>query len=262
MMKGLKGKNAVVTGAARGIGRGIAERFASEGVNVLLADILEDEAKAAAAELAEKYGVSTQTYGVDLTDNNQIEAMMEYADKNLGSIDILVCNAGITIHNWATDYTIEEIDKVFDLDLRGYYLCARTAARYMKKQGKGNIVMISSANSVVYHSKRSLYNVSKAATAGMAGTLGVELARFGIRVNSVGPGYVLTDLVKNGVANGTIKMEENFKVIPDKRFIEIEEIASVVAFLASDESSAINGQNIIADLGWSKNALPEDADMK
>lgn len=262
MMKGLKGKNAVVTGAARGIGRGIAERFASEGVNVLLADILEDEAKAAAAELAEKYGVSTQTYGVDLTDNDQIEAMMEYADKNLGSIDILVCNAGITIHNWATDYTIAEIDKVFDLDLRGYYLCARTAARYMKKQGKGNIVMISSANSVVYHSKRSLYNVSKAATAGMAGTLGVELARFGIRVNSVGPGYVLTDLVKNGVANGTIKMEENFKVIPDKRFIEIEEIASVVAFLASDESSAINGQNIIADLGWSKNALPEDADMK
>lgn len=262
MMKGLKGKNAVVTGAARGIGRGIAERFASEGVNVLLADILEDEAKAAAAELAEKYGVSTQTYGVDLTDNDQIEDMMEYADKNLGSIDILVCNAGITIHNWATDYTIEEIDKVFDLDLRGYYLCARTAARYMKKQGKGNIVMISSANSVVYHSKRSLYNVSKAATAGMAGTLGVELARFGIRVNSVGPGYVLTDLVKNGVANGTIKMEENFKVIPDKRFIEIEEIASVVAFLASDESSAINGQNIIADLGWSKNALPEDADMK
>ena len=173
-----------------------------------------------------------------------------------------MCNAGITIHNWATDYTIEEIDKVFDLDLRGYCLCARTAARYMKENGKGNIVMISSANSVIYHSKRSLYNVSKAATAGMAGTLGVELARFGIRVNSVGPGYVATDLVRQGVENGTIKMDRNFQVIPEKRFIEVEEIASIVAFLASDESSAINGQNIIADLGWSKNALPEDKDME
>ena len=182
MMRGLKGKNAVITGAAKGIGLGIAQRFAQEGAHVFL-------------------------------------------------------------------------------DIRGYYLCARTAARYMKKQGKGNIVMISSANSVIYHSKRSLYNVSKAAVAGMAGTLGVELARFGIRVNALGPGYVATDLVRNGVANGTINMERNFEVIPEKRFIEVAEIASVAAFLASDESSAINGQNILADLGWSKNALPEDKKM-
>ena len=262
MRKNLKGKYAVVTGAAKGIGRGIAERFAEEGVNVLAADILGEEADAAARELTEKYGIKAEGYQIDLTSNDEIEAMMEYAWNTFGGIDILVCNAGITIHNWATDYPIEDIDKVFDLDMRGYYLCARTAARYMKKQGKGNIVMISSANSVIYHSKRSLYNVSKAATAGMAGTLGVELARFGIRVNSVGPGYVATDLVKNGVANGTIKMDRNFQVIPEKRFIEVDEIASVVTFLASDESSAINGQNIIADLGWSKNALPEDTDME
>lgn len=261
-MRGLKGKNAIVTGGAKGIGLGIAERFAKEGVNVFVADILEDEAKKQADRIAKTYGVKTESYKVDLRVNDQIEAMMEHMNESFGSIDILVCNAGITIHNWATDYPIEDIDKVFDLDLRGYYLCARTAARYMKKQGKGNIVMISSANSVIYHSKRSLYNVSKAATAGMAGTLGVELARFGIRVNAVGPGYVATDLVKNGVANGTIKMDRNFEVIPEKRFIEVEEIASVVAFLASEESSAINGQNILADLGWSKNALPEDTDME
>ena len=261
-MKGLKGKNAVITGAAKGIGLGIARRFAEEGVNVFMADILGDEVKKQATELARTYEVKTEGFRIDLTDNGQIEKMMAYAAESFGSIDILVCNAGITIHNWATDYPIEDIDRVFDLDLRGYYLCARNAARYMKKQGKGNIVMISSANSVIYHSKRSLYNVCKAATAGMAGTLGVELARFGIRVNALGPGYVATDLVKNGVANGTIKMDRNFQVIPEKRFIEVEEIASVAAFLASDESSAINGQNILADLGWSKNALPEDKDME
>lgn len=261
-MKNLRGKYAVITGAAKGIGLGIAERFAQEGVNLLMADILGDEAKSEASRLSAEYGIEAKGYQVDLTSNDEIESMMSFAFDTFGRIDILVCNAGITIHNWATDYSIEEIDKVFDLDLRGYYLCARTAARYMKKKGKGNIVMISSANSVIYHSKRSLYNVSKAATAGMAGTLGVELARFGIRVNSVGPGYVATDLVRQGVENGTIKMDRNFQVIPEKRFIEVEEIASVVAFLASDESSAINGQNIIADLGWSKNALPEDTDME
>ncbi len=260
-MRGLKGKNAVITGAAKGIGLGIAQRFAQEGVHVFMADVLADEVKKQAEDIAKIYGVKAEGYPVDLTDNEQIEAMMARASESFGSIDILVCNAGITIHNWATDYPIEDIDKVFALDLRGYYLCARTAARYMKKQGKGNIVMISSANSVIYHSKRSLYNVSKAAVAGMAGTLGVELARFGIRVNALGPGYVATDLVKNGVANGTIKMERNFEVIPEKRFIEVAEIASVAAFLASDESSAINGQNILADLGWSKNALPEAQDM-
>lgn len=262
MMKNLRGKHAIVTGAAKGIGRGIAERFAQEGVDVLLADILGDQAKEAAGELEAAYGIRAEGYAIDLSSNDEIEAMMDYANKTFGSIDILVCNAGITIHNWATDYSIEEIDKVFALDIRSYYLCARTAARYMKQQGKGSIVMISSANSVIYHSKRSLYNVSKSATAGMAGTLGVELARFGIRVNSVGPGYVATDLVKAGVENGTIKMDRNFQVIPEKRFIEVEEIASVVAFLASDEASAINGQNILADLGWSKNALPEDTDIE
>lgn len=261
-MKNLKGKNAVITGAAKGIGLGIAERFAQEGVNVLLADILGADAKQQAKHLANEYGIDAIGYQVDLTSNDEIEEMMDFAFNYMGSIDILVCNAGITIHNWATEYSVEEIDKVFDLDLRGYYLCARIAARYMKKQKKGNIVMISSANSVIYHSKRSLYNVSKAATAGMAGTLGVELARFGIRVNAVGPGYVETDLVKKGVENGTIQMEKNFQVIPEKRFIKVEEIASIVAFLASDESSAINGQNIIADLGWSKNALPEDVSMQ
>ena len=261
MMRGLKGKNAVITGAAIGIGLGIAQRFAQEGALVFMADVLADEVKKQAEDIAKAYGVKAEGYPVDLTDNEQIEAMMARASESFGSIDILVCNAGITIHNWATDYPIEDIDKVFALDIRGYYLCARTAARYMKKQGKGNIVMISSANSVIYHSKRSLYNVSKAAVAGMAGTLGVELARFGIRVNALGPGYVATDLVRNGVANGTINMERNFEVIPEKRFIEVAEIASVAAFLASDESSAINGQNILADLGWSKNALPEDKKM-
>ncbi len=262
-MKGLKGKNVLVTGAAKGIGKGIAERFASEGANVLVADILAEEAQKTAAALAEQYGVRVESYQIDLTHNDEIEQMMADMAASFGSIDILVCNAGITIHNWATEYPLSDIDKVFALDMRAYYLCSRVAARYMKEQeGKGRIVCISSVNSQVYHSKRSLYNVCKSAVNGMVGTLGVEWARFGLRINAVAPGYVATDLVKGGVENGTIDLTRNMEVIPMKRLIEVSEIAAAVAFLASDEASAITGQTLFVDGGWSKDALPEDIDMK
>ena len=102
-MRGLKGKNAVITGAAKGIGLGIAQRFAQEGVHVFMADVLADEVKKQAEDIAKTYGVKAEGYPVDLTDNEQIEAMMARASESFGSIDILVCNAGITIHNWATD---------------------------------------------------------------------------------------------------------------------------------------------------------------
>lgn len=255
-------KNVVVTGAAKGIGKGIAKRFSEEGANVLVADILEDQASETAAELAAMYNTKVIPYQIDLTKSEQIEAMMEYASNTMGSIDVLVCNAGITIHNWATDYEIETINKVFDIDIKAYYLCARTAARYMKEQeNKGSIVCISSVNSAVYHSKRSLYNVSKAAVNGMVGTLGVEWGRFGIRINAVAPGYVATDLVKTGIDNGTINLNRNMEVIPMKRLIEVDEIANAVAFLASSQASAITAQTLFVDGGWSKDALPEDLDM-
>ena len=262
-MKGINNKNILVTGAAKGIGKGIAERFASEGANILAADILGEEAKSVARELSEKYSVKAEGYQIDLTNNDEIEKMMAYMAENFGSIDILVCNAGITIHNWATDYPLEDIDKVFDLDMRAYYLCSRVAARYMKQQeSKGNIVCISSVNSHVYHSKRSLYNVCKSAVNGMVGTFGVEWARYGIRVNAVAPGYVATDLVRAGVENGTIDLKRNMEVIPMKRLVEVSEIAAAVCFLASDEASAITGQTLFVDGGWSKDALPEDLDME
>lgn len=106
-MRGLAQKNALVTGAAKGIGRGIAERLASAGTNVMMADILGDEAKTAAEEIGQKYGVRAIPYEVDLTDNDQIEKMISDFTETMGSLDILVCNAGITIHNWATDYSLE-----------------------------------------------------------------------------------------------------------------------------------------------------------
>ena len=261
-MRGLQNKYAIVTGAAKGIGKGIARRFAGEGVHVLIADILAEGAEKTAAEIREEFGVTAIAYPIDLTKNEEIEAMMAYAHDTFGSIDILVCNAGVTIHNWATDYPVETIDFVLNIDLRAHYLCARTAARYMKEQPtKGNVVCISSVNSAIYHSKRSLYNISKAGINGMVGTLGVEWARFGIRINAVAPGYVGTDLVNDLVAEGKLDLTNNMQVIPIKRLIEVEEIANTVAFLASDEASGITAQTIFVDGGWSKDALPEEKDI-
>lgn len=261
-MRGLKEKHAIVTGGAKGIGKGIARRLAREGAEILVADILPEEAEATAREIREEFGVKALAYAIDLTKNEEVEAMMDFANERFGSIDILVCNAGVTIHNWATDYPVETIDYVLNLDLRAHYLCARTAARYMKEQPeRGNVVCISSVNSAVYHSKRSLYNISKAGLNGMVGTLGVEWARFGIRVNAVAPGYVGTDLVNDLVAEGKLDLSRNMQVIPMKRLIEVEEVANAVAFLASDEASGITSQTLFVDGGWSKDALPEEKEM-
>lgn len=261
-MRGLQGKNAIITGGAKGIGKGVARRLASEGTHVVIADILAEEAEKTAAEIAEEFGITALPYAIDLTKNEEIEAMMAWVNEVMGSIDIVICNAGVTIHNWATDYPVETIDFVFNIDLRAHYLCARTAARYMKNQeNRGSIVAISSVNSAVYHSKRSLYNISKAGINGMVGTLGVEWGRFGIRINAVAPGYVETDLVKDLVKAGKLDLENNMQVIPMKRLVEVEEVANAVAFLASDEASAITAQTLFVDCGWSKDALPEDKEL-
>ena len=117
-MRGLQGKYAIVTGAAKGIGKGIARRLAAEGTHVLVADILAEEAEATAAAIRSEFGVTAVAYTIDLTKNEEIEAMMAFAHDIFGSIDILVCNAGVTIHNWATDYPVETIDFVLNIDLR------------------------------------------------------------------------------------------------------------------------------------------------
>ena len=144
----------------------------------MIADILGDEARAVAEEIEKKYGVRAVPYEVDLMDNDQIEKMISGFTETMGSLDVLVCNAGITIHNWATDYSLEQINKVFDIDLKAYYLCSRCAARVMKEQEtKGNIVCISSVNSAVYHSKRSLYNVSKGSGQWYGGHIGGRMGQ-------------------------------------------------------------------------------------
>ena len=249
-------KIAVITGGANGIGKGIVTKFLSEGYKVYVFDIDDSFQQTIQGES------NIVFVKVDLTKDEDVIRAFDQVISTDGRLDVLVCDAGIQIREWAIDFPMEKFDRLMNLNLRAYYLCSRTAARYMKCQGGGSIVCISSVNSVSYHSKRSPYNISKAAINGLVGTLGVEWGRYNIRINAVAPGYVLTDLMKSGIEEGIID-ETNIKsVIPMKRYISVEEIANAVYFFASDMSSAITGQVLCVDGGWSKNALPESEFME
>lgn len=261
-MKGIKGKITIVTGGAKGIGKGICERMAAEGARIIIVDIDEASAKDTAAELRQT-GAAAEAYKADLCKVAEIDAMIQFVYDKYGSIDILINNAGVQIREWATDFEEEKFDFLMDLNLKAYYFASRAAARVMKNQENGGtIVCTSSANSERFTSRRSPYNISKAAVNGLVGTLAVEWGRFNIRINAVAPGYLLTDMVKKGIEDGIIDMETNYKVIPMKRLLDVQEVASGVCFLASDEASGITGQTLFIDGGWSRCGLPEERDIK
>ncbi|WHH59369.1 SDR family oxidoreductase [Petroclostridium sp. X23] len=259
-MKNLEGKIAIVTGGAKGLGKAMAKRLLEEGVTVVIADILEDEMKNTVEEFKSQ-GYEADYFLVNLESVQQISNMMDYVVKKYGTLDILVNNAGIQIRKWAVDFEEAEWDKLMGINLKALYFASTAAAKVMIPKGKGVIVCISSANSTEYTSKRSLYNISKAAVNGLVGTLGVEWARFGIRINAVAPGYVATDMVKQGITEGIINIDEILTIVPGKRLLETEEIANAVCFLASDDSSGMVGQTLFVDGGWSKNGLPEKKDL-
>lgn len=258
-MNGISGRITIITGGAKGIGKGISQRMAAEGATLILVDVDRAALEETVSQLRDG-GATVEAYVADLCHVAEIDVLMESVHKRYGRIDILINNAGVQIRQWATEFDEAQYDFLMNLNLKAYYFASRAAARYMQKQeGGGVIVCTSSANSERFTSRRSPYNISKAAVNGLVGTLAVEWGRFGIRINAVAPGYVLTDMVKQGIEEGIIDMDTNYKVIPMKRLLSLEEVAAGVCFLASSESSGITGQTLFIDAGWSRAGLPEDA---
>ena len=242
------GKQAIVTGGARGIGLGCVHRLAAEGARVLMVDLLEDEGRAATDGL-KAAGFDVRFRRADAGDVHDIAAVVDEAAA-IGAIDILVCAAGIGAS--ATTFlelSIEDYDRVQRVNLRGPLLLAQGVARKMLAERRaGVIVFVSSVAAVLASPEQSAYCISKAGLGMLVKLMGVELASHGIRVNAVAPGPVRTEMAERHAATPGAR-EAMLLRTPIGRMAEIAEIAGTVAFLASDDAGFFAGQSLYADGG-------------
>ncbi len=259
-MKDLVGKVAIVTGGARGIGRAIVEELTSRGVKVVAADILAEQLETTVGEI-KAAGGDAKAYAVNLRNIEELDGLVDFAVKEYGTVDVLVNCAAIQIRCASANFSEDDWDFISDVNLKSQFFLAQKAGKVMLEKGKGSIIMISSATASRYTSRRVPYNVTKAAVNALAGALGNEWARFGVRVNAIAPGWNATEMVKDGLKAGIVKADQILPMMPVNRFMEPYELANVVAFLASDISSAIVGQAIYADGGGSIRCINETNDF-
>ena len=236
-----EGKVALVTGGGRGIGAATAQLLAREGAKVAVSDMDVAPAQEVAGPIR---GLAI---ACDVTDRVQVDAMVERTVKDLGRLDILVACAGITRDNLLFKMTDEDWDAVIDTHLKGTFFSVRAAQKHMVEQKYGKVVLLSSTSALGNRGQTN-YSTAKAGLQGMARTLAIELGPFNVNVNVVAPGFVETRMTRSTAERMGVDFEA-FKVgaasqIPLRRVGQPEDIASVIAFLCSDESSYVSGQTI------------------
>ena len=252
----LKDRVAVVIGAARGIGEGIAARFIEEGASVVIADVEEKAGKATAKRLG-KLGPAA-FIKADVSQKSGAEATVKAALKRFGKLDILVQNAGIYPWTMIEDISPEEWDRVLAVNLKGCFLAARAALPVMRKAGYGRMIFTSSVTGPrVTSPGHGHYSASKAGINGFIRAAALEFAGYGITVNGVEPGNILTEGMKLNRSAAFIKSMED--MIPIGRIGRPEDVANAVLFLAQAESEFITGTTILVDGGQ---MLPEGADFR
>lgn len=243
-MARLDGKVAIVTGGARGMGAEQARRLASEGVKVVIGDVLDDEGGAVADELAEN-GMYVH---LDVSSEESWSDAVRAAEEKFGPVTVLVNNAGILSYAPVGQAQVEDFRRVLDVNTIGVYLGIRAVAPGMKSAGGGSIVNISSAAGLVGMANLAAYSASKWAVRGLTKSAAMDLGQSGIRVNSIHPGGIRTPMAEGA-------SDEMFASQPIPRIGEVEEIASAVAFLASDEASYITGAELAVDGGMVLGAI-------
>ena len=248
----LKGKIAIVTGGARGIGRSIATRFAAEGASVIIADVDRDQAVRTVAELGGNRA-SVWSIPVDVTEPLEVKSLMQQTVTEFGRLDILVNNAGVGSCKPFLDTTLEEWERDLRVNLTGTFLCAQAAAREMLKHGGGHIVNIASISGQRGGVGRAAYGASKAGVILLTKVMAVELGERGICVNAVAPGPV--DTAQSRATHTPATRRAYGERIPLGRYGKGEEIAAAVLFLASDEASFLAGHTLNADGGFDASGL-------
>ena len=257
MTKLLQDRVAIVTGGAQGLGQAICWRLAREGCQVLVADLNEQAAaETAAAITGEIQAEGRRAIGlrVDVTDEAQVAAMVDRAVAELGRLDILVSNAGILLAGEISEFPAEKWRAVIEVNLVGYFLCAKHAARVMKEQRSGAIVQINSKSGKKGSYKSSAYAAAKFGGIGLTQSIALDLAEHGVRVNAVCPGNLLDSPLwvdslyrqyaeKWGISEAEVR-QKYIDQVPLKRGCSYDDVCNVVAFLASDQAAYMTGQAI------------------
>jgi 3-hydroxybutyrate dehydrogenase len=256
----LSGKSAIVTGSTSGIGLGIARALAGNGANVILNGFGDpDEIEQTRADLAAENNVRVLYSDANIAEPAEIAGMIEMAEQELGGADVLVNNAGIQFVASIEEFPVEKWDAIIAINLSGAFHTTRLAVPGMKRKNWGRIVNIASAHALVASPFKSAYVSAKHGIAGLTKTVALEVAEHGITVNAICPGYVMTPLVENqiadtakarGISEEAVMRDVLLAAQPTKRFVTVEELAGLTVFLCSDSAKSITGAMLPVDGGW------------
>ncbi|HEX9133263.1 MAG TPA: 3-oxoacyl-ACP reductase family protein [Ktedonobacteraceae bacterium] len=240
-MNRLIGRTAIVTGGAKGIGRGIAEAFASEGADVAIADIAPNDQATTVIEAIQQKGRKALYFPTDVAEEQQVRSMVEAVHGAFGHIDILVNNAGIFTQALVEHLSVADWDRVLAVNLHGTFLCARFVLPYMLEQGWGRIINIASQLGYIGGQEVAHYSASKGGVIAFTKALAREVATRNVLVNAIAPGPILTDLLASETEEWkAAKLAE----LPIGRFGEVREVAPTAVFLASDDATYYVGQTL------------------
>lgn len=245
-IKMLKGKTAVITGAGRGIGKAIAMKLASYGVNIVINDIPSSDYADETCEQIKQLGVDAVVIKGDVRNPEDVAALVDGAVSHFGAVDIFVNNAGVTRDGLMLRMSEDDWDLVMDINLKGAFNCIKAVSRHMMKRRSGSIINIASVVGVTGNAGQANYSASKAGLIGLTKTTAKEFAARGIRCNAVAPGFIATEMTDK--LPDDVK-QKYFDSIPLGKFGTSDDVAETVAFLASDRAGYITGQVINIDGG-------------
>ena len=256
----LKGQAAVVTGSTSGIGQGLAQALAARGCNVVLNGLGDPaEIERDRAELEAATGARVLYHGADMSRGDEVTDLIAFANAEFGRLDILANNAGIQHVEAVEDFPVARWDQIIAINLSSAFYATRAAVPIMKAQGRGRIVNVASAHGLVASPFKSAYVAAKHGVIGLTKTVALEVAQHGVTCNAICPGYVMTPIVRNQIADQSrtrgITPEQVVNDVmltaqPTRRFVTVEELAGLFLYLVSDLGASANGASFSVDGGW------------